>query len=369
VESLNTHGTGELFTSIMGAKVGRCFFTLLLFPILFTFLSIIFFVLNLPTRRTAIASLFDRNDTGVQIDRNDTEVLIHPFEALDIQPLNIKKSSSNIPVCRTDIPFNFLLFRIPARFSYLRHFENQSLINRTDPDFNPKLLANFVDSISIHRENNECISILIFDDDDCLNKIQKVKPELVPFFKNEQEGSYRGDICRGAILFETGGLYLDIDIRPLVSMLELFSNSSSDFASVEMDDKLSFFNAIIYVPKASKLMIIYLEKLLFLYEHQNTIGTIFKWPNVKNKRARFHLGPYALHLAYEQIQTTNENLSNPIVLQEINLASQMNLREYQGKVALQVGKGCCCNYLSVDPIGKTIFAFSRFVGFGKSYCD
>ena len=93
-----------------------------------------------------------------------------------------------------------------------------------------------------------------------------MKPELVPFFKNEQEGSYRGDICKGVILFETGGLYLDIDIRPLVSVLKLFSNSSSDVATGEMDDKLSFFNAIIYVPKASKLMIIYLEKLSFLYE-------------------------------------------------------------------------------------------------------
>jgi len=47
----------------------------------------------------------------------------------------------------------------------------------------------------------------------------------------------------------------------------------------------------------------------------------------------------------------------------------VNTSEYQGKVALQMGEGCCCNYVSVDPIGKTILAFSRFVGFGKGSCD
>ena len=69
---------------------------------------------------------------------------------------------------------------------------------------------------------NMKLTFTLLDDDDCLEVCTEVFPEIVPFYKAEPWGQYRGDVCRGCKLLRDGGFYMDMDLVGLVSI--------SDFA-------------------------------------------------------------------------------------------------------------------------------------------
>jgi mannosyltransferase OCH1-like enzyme len=53
--------------------------------------------------------------------------------------------------------------------------------------------------------------------------LQHTTPELVQHFDHEVHGSFKGDICRTAVLLEHGGFYMDLDFQlhaPLHSLIE-----------------------------------------------------------------------------------------------------------------------------------------------------
>ena len=50
------------------------------------------------------------------------------------------------------------------------------------------------------------------DDISCRSVVERVYPALLPFFDAEKHGPSKGDVCRGCALYETGGLYMDIDL-------------------------------------------------------------------------------------------------------------------------------------------------------------
>lgn len=55
--------------------------------------------------------------------------------------------------------------------------------------------------------------------------------ELFKFFKGENRGSLRGDMCRTAVLLREGGFYLDLDVELLMPLDKLIDNATT-FASV-----------------------------------------------------------------------------------------------------------------------------------------
>jgi hypothetical protein len=81
-------------------------------------------------------------------------------------------------------------------------------------------LNNTFDTISLHPNS----TVRFLDDADCLAAIQEVysaDTNMTGHFMAEQEGMYRGDICRGAALYQTGGIYFDMDVVARMSMWDV----------------------------------------------------------------------------------------------------------------------------------------------------
>ena len=70
--------------------------------------------------------------------------------------------------------------------------------------------ANVVAMLRLLGEKDSIIQFLT--DEHCATVLQRVYPKLVEYFHRERHGPSKGDICRGAALWDTGGLYLDVDL-------------------------------------------------------------------------------------------------------------------------------------------------------------
>jgi len=61
--------------------------------------------------------------------------------------------------------------------------------------------------------------IRFLTDTDCIERVRRVygtntslATELIKYFQKETTGMYKADLCRGVALYETGGLYFDVDL-------------------------------------------------------------------------------------------------------------------------------------------------------------
>jgi hypothetical protein len=71
------------------------------------------------------------------------------------------------------------------------------------------LAANIRHSVQLHPPDTQ---VVFLTDDDCIASLRKVFTSLIPHFQNEPKGMFKADICRGSALYETGGIYLDVDV-------------------------------------------------------------------------------------------------------------------------------------------------------------
>jgi hypothetical protein len=127
---------------------------------------------------------------------------------------------------------------------------------------------------------------------------------LIPYFRAETKGMYKGDICRGAALLSSnGGFYIDIDVRLLTPFhLNLVD---VDFVTLRLRSKPEYFQAVMGV-SAEGLPIIskYMDMLLEYYMH--------KW------KPSGHLGTSALYVAHRQFPSTRSKLFDETLLSRVN---------------------------------------------------
>jgi hypothetical protein len=77
------------------------------------------------------------------------------------------------------------------------------------------LLTNTLHTIHLHPG----ATVQFLDDDDCRASIERVMgPSMIAFYNAESDGRFKGDVCRGAALYELGGLYFDLDTEPRVQL-------------------------------------------------------------------------------------------------------------------------------------------------------
>eukprot|EP00526_Cylindrotheca_closterium_P009507 CAMPEP_0113643674 /NCGR_PEP_ID=MMETSP0017_2-20120614/22974_1 /TAXON_ID=2856 /ORGANISM="Cylindrotheca closterium" /LENGTH=435 /DNA_ID=CAMNT_0000555221 /DNA_START=170 /DNA_END=1473 /DNA_ORIENTATION=- /assembly_acc=CAM_ASM_000147 len=111
-------------------------------------------------------------------------------------------------------------------------------------------------------------------DEDCLQSLQKVFPALIPFFLNETQGMFKADICRGSALYETGGVYLDVDIGVRADLWYDLLPTTEFFTSlVHRQSKYPrhFFQAILGAAPKSPIIYKYLELFLDHYTHKDYV--------------------------------------------------------------------------------------------------
>ncbi|CAJ1945129.1 unnamed protein product [Cylindrotheca closterium] len=178
-------------------------------------------------------------------------------------------------------------------FTHYRDLLNTPLEDLADEE--EKMLAtNIHHSINIHQSSSTNgfqddgrlndvkppqvgpTQVRFLTDEDCLQSLQKVFPALIPYFLNETQGMFKADICRGSALFETGGIYLDVDVGVRADLWYDLLQTTEFFTSlVHRQSKYPghFFQAILGAAPKSPIIYRYLELFLDHYTHKEYVDS------------------------------------------------------------------------------------------------
>lgn len=106
-------------------------------------------------------------------------------------------------------------------------------------------------------------------DTDCAAYIHEhYDTELSNMFKGERRGSFRGDICRSAVLAQEGGFYLDLDVQLYVPVTELVDDSTTFASSFTADNRI--LNAVIATRPGNPVMLETLDQIRKWYRNEVT---------------------------------------------------------------------------------------------------
>ncbi|KAL7575294.1 hypothetical protein ACA910_001819 [Epithemia clementina (nom. ined.)] len=165
-------------------------------------------------------------------------------------------------------------------------------------------------------------NVYFWTNDDCRASLQRVLPALVPYFDwEDNRGMIQADMCRGAALYEYGGLYLDVDLGVRRNLWTLLQPTTT-FVTVRVHRKsrlvhAGFFQAFCGATPRHPILQLYLLEFLRYYQqleqqqHQQQPHGGKKQP--KRTRSlpdyrRDPLGVIFLKRAYDQFlaSTTND---------------------------------------------------------------
>lgn len=221
---------------------------------------------------------------------------------------NNKTGHSNIPGHKHAIPPILI-------FTYHTNLLTTPESDLAD-DEDVALSKNVKEIISLHNPNSSQVRFL--NDDDCLKSIQYAlgkDTKLTTYFTNESHGMYKADICRGAALYESGGLYFDIDIEARMTLWNVIATQTefvTTFVHKDSNHLGGFFQAFIGVTPHHAIMKRYLELFVRYYEGELKVNG--------------PLGVYFLRMAYDDIigkDNTKNNDSTIDLWQEIRYTPEL----------------------------------------------
>jgi len=136
----------------------------------------------------------------------------------------------------------------------------------------------FRDNINRVTGMNPGMRLRYLSDQDCYDYLQKHynETELPTFYKKENIGMYRGDICRAAVLAKEGGYYLDMDIYPLVPFEE-FTRPEVTFMTVLTMGRTALLNAMMAATPGHPILLDSLKAIPEWYRtqgHWNLTGQL-----------------------------------------------------------------------------------------------
>jgi mannosyltransferase OCH1-like enzyme len=130
------------------------------------------------------------------------------------------------------------------------------------------LKANVENSIALHPGAD----VHFLTDEDCLESIARVMGSASPlleFFVKETHGMYKADICRGAALYELGGLYMDVDMQARMSLWSVVGSETTFVVPIvhrESKHPGSFFQSFIGTTAKNPILKRYLKLFINYYE-------------------------------------------------------------------------------------------------------
>lgn len=196
---------------------------------------------------------------------------------------------------------------IPNILIFTHHTSLLEYNVKTDTTRNSQATAEQKELLALQRSVRNVIAlhpgatVRFLTDKDCLESIKNVlggDTKLVNYFEKESRGMYKSDICRGAALWETGGLYFDVDLgvrMPVWRVLGPHAAFVTSKVHEQSKQKPGFFQAFIGATPQHPILKRYLELFIQYYEGKIKLET----PLLKEEKQM--LGVRILHIAYSQI--------------------------------------------------------------------
>ena len=148
--------------------------------------------------------------------------------------------------------------------------------------FRKTLRSNVYRTMWLHSE----LTPWFLDDAECIeiiNFINVEKEVLSKAFREERNGAYKGDICRGAMLYWYGGYYFDVDIYPIRS-LQTYAPGKTFMSCISQGDDI--FQAFVAAIPRHPVIKNYLRVMAAIYSG--------------NLKPQGHMGTFAMKRAIEQ---------------------------------------------------------------------
>ena len=197
------------------------------------------------------------------------------------------------------------------------------------------------------------LHVNLLDDRDCIRWLHKVENMadvrgLTRAFANERDGSFRGDLCRGAVLYLKGGLYLDVDVRTVgVNVYSYLMSPNITFCTAISGTSGYLFNAIMAATPFHPILLNYLKGMT-------------KWYKGRRQGLRW-VGDALVSAIDETKKSTNASF-----VSSWKFLLENRLTRDTGSVRMQKGVGCCCNYVVREPDLDAVLFFSRHVGISSN---
>jgi hypothetical protein len=105
------------------------------------------------------------------------------------------------------------------------------------------------------KQLNPDYQIKLYDDDECYNYlVDKYGQDYGDFYNEIPFGPIKADLWRLCILYKTGGVYSDIDIKPYVPINDIINEDDISFCSCLSTFKNNIFQAFIYTTKENPIL-------------------------------------------------------------------------------------------------------------------
>lgn len=254
------------------------------------------------------------------------------------------RSHQRLPIYNQSSTVTCNTSRIPHRLIFTHYYTTMSHLPQ-------HFYQNVQTTIRHYRAswNNSQAPVDWYNDDDCRQALRTLHPRLVPHFDREHRGMIRGDMCRLAALFRTGGYYFDVDMR-ILEPLTVTDNVC--FVSVLAWGMTELFQSFLGATPRHPVIWDGLNVMLEYYEQYS-----------KGQQSYVHnLGAWALHSALARAPPGQK--SQVLLLNEIAL----DRHPLYDNLERQNGTGGGCNYAVEDPRTQRVVFFSRIVGAGQ-YCQ
>jgi Glycosyltransferase sugar-binding region containing DXD motif len=241
---------------------------------------------------------------ALQEPRNDDGTISSSLE-LKQQPKSPSKRRSAIP--------HILIFTHSVNlWNYSTTANNNNNMTSEESDELLALAAN-VHSIA---ERHPTAQVRFLTNDDCVASIRAFvrlvqenrssfatttvhidADELIRYFHKEPRGMYKADLCRGTALYESGGVYLDVDVGVRLTPLWDVLQPATEFATVRVHRQShypgAFFQAFIAATPRHDVIQRYVELFVQYYR-----GSLQLKPGP--------LGVLLLKRAYDEIQAIQQ---------------------------------------------------------------
>ena len=199
---------------------------------------------------------------------------------------------------------------IPSILIFTYHTNLLTALESDLGDEEDVALAHNVRSIiSLHTNDSSTTTttttVRFLTDEDCIDSIRMAlghDTNLTTYFTTEKHGMYKADICRGAALYESGGLYFDVDIEARMSMFHVLHTQTKFVTALVHKDSNHhgmFFQAFIGSTPQHPILKRYLELFVLYYEGKVDVSG--------------PLGVYFLRMAYNDVVGDKGEVMTPYI--------------------------------------------------------